>query len=109
MPALTLTILASVLRLHGSDATVSNDHKCINLLLGEVREQLGEQRSPSLLHPEAKREIFAEGQKADDDLKNVRDHKQAIIDTIKDTKVQAKKPTTTKPNTSGSAQMKGKR
>jgi hypothetical protein len=94
MPPLTLTILASVLKLHGPDATTSNDHKGIDLLLGELR-RLGEQGSPPLLQPGAKRERFADkkktdtprqtvneddkaSQKADDDLKSVRDHSGAI-------------------------------
>ena len=102
MPPLTLTILASVLKLHGPDAAISKDHR-IYPLLGEVPGQLSEQGS-SPLQPGAKREGFVVNEddkpklQADDDLKNVRDHKKA----------QAIKPTNTKPSTSGSSQTKGR-
>jgi hypothetical protein len=86
MPPLTLTILASVLKLHGPDATISNDHKCNDLLLGEGRGQLGEQDNPPLPRPGAKGERFVvvvneddkATVKADDDLKSVKDHKKSM-------------------------------
>ncbi|MFZ2019900.1 MAG: hypothetical protein WAU90_14640 [Methyloceanibacter sp.] len=43
MPPLTLKILASLLQLHGPDATLTSDHKGIDLLLSDVGAQLRDQ------------------------------------------------------------------
>ncbi len=40
---LTLKILASLLQLHGPDATVQSDHQGIDALLNNMREQSAEQ------------------------------------------------------------------
>jgi hypothetical protein len=82
MAPLTLMILASVLKLHGPDTSILNGHNGIDLLLSEVRGQLGEQGSSPALQPGAKRARFADQkqakkvnedekkeEKADDDLK----------------------------------------
>lgn len=39
MPLLTLKIVASLLQLHGPDATIQSDHQGIKALLGDVRSQ----------------------------------------------------------------------
>jgi hypothetical protein len=39
MPLLTLKIVASLLQLHGPDATIRSDHQGIDALLGDVRSQ----------------------------------------------------------------------
>ena len=43
MPPLTLKILASLLQIHGPDATLTSDHKGIDLLLADVGAQLRDQ------------------------------------------------------------------
>jgi hypothetical protein len=43
MPPLSLAILASVLHMHGADATITSDNKGIEDLLSAVRSQLQEQ------------------------------------------------------------------
>jgi hypothetical protein len=39
MPFLTLKVLASLLQLHGPDATIQSDHQGIDALLGDLRQQ----------------------------------------------------------------------
>ncbi len=45
---LTLKILASLLQLHGPDATVQSDHQGIDALLNNMREQNTEQATDSV-------------------------------------------------------------
>jgi hypothetical protein len=40
MPILSLKVIASLLQLHGPDATIQSDHQGIDALLGDVRSQL---------------------------------------------------------------------
>ncbi len=40
MPPLTLAVLASVLQMHGTDATIASDNKGIEDLLAPIRGQL---------------------------------------------------------------------
>jgi hypothetical protein len=40
MPALTLKVLASVLQMHGPDATIQSDHQGIDALLGNIRPRI---------------------------------------------------------------------
>jgi hypothetical protein len=47
MPFLTLKILASLLQLHGPDATIQSDHQGIDALLGDMRRQGLEQDAAS--------------------------------------------------------------
>jgi hypothetical protein len=47
MPFLTLKILASLLQLHGPDATIQSDHQGIDALLGDMRQQGLEQGAAS--------------------------------------------------------------
>jgi hypothetical protein len=42
MPPLTLAVLASVLQMHGADATITSDNKGIEDLLAPIRGQLQE-------------------------------------------------------------------
>lgn len=52
MPPLTLAILASVLHMHGTDATVTSDNKGVEDLLTPIREQLqveAGQNSPRII------------------------------------------------------------
>jgi len=43
MPFLTLKVMASLLQLHGPDATIQSDHQGIDALLGDMRRQGVEQ------------------------------------------------------------------
>ncbi len=43
MPPLTLTLLASVLQMHGTGATITSDNKGIEDLLAPIRSQLHEE------------------------------------------------------------------
>jgi hypothetical protein len=45
MPPLTLAILASVLQMHGADATITSDNKGVEHLLSAVRGQLEQEES----------------------------------------------------------------
>jgi hypothetical protein len=47
MPPLTLAILASVLQMHGADATIASDNKGVDGLLGDVRGRLHDQVDPN--------------------------------------------------------------
>jgi hypothetical protein len=43
MPVPTLTILASLLQIHGPGATIQSDHQGIDALLGDIRGQISQQ------------------------------------------------------------------
>jgi hypothetical protein len=43
MPFLTLKVMASLLQLHGPDATIQSDHPGIDALLGDRRAQAAEE------------------------------------------------------------------
>jgi hypothetical protein len=43
MPFLPLKVMASLLQLHGPDATIQSDHPGIDALLGDMRGQGGQQ------------------------------------------------------------------
>jgi hypothetical protein len=43
MPVPTLTIIASLLQMHGPGATIQSDHKGIDALLGDIRGQISEE------------------------------------------------------------------
>jgi hypothetical protein len=47
MPFLTLKVIASLLQLHGPDATIQSDHQGIDALLGDVRRQGTEESTAS--------------------------------------------------------------
>jgi hypothetical protein len=47
MPPLTLTVLASVLQMHGAGTTITSDNKGIEDLLAPIRGQLQEDRGTS--------------------------------------------------------------
>jgi hypothetical protein len=40
MPALTLKVLASLVQMHGPDATIQSDHQGIDALLGNIRPRI---------------------------------------------------------------------
>src|SRR5262245_49501408 len=43
MPIPTLTVLASVLQIHGPGATIQSDHQGIDALLGDIRGQISQE------------------------------------------------------------------
>lgn len=43
MPVPTLTVLASLLQIHGPGATIQSDHQGIDALLGDIRAQISEE------------------------------------------------------------------
>ena len=43
MPIPTLTVLASLLQIHGPGATIQSDHQGIDALLGDIRGQISQQ------------------------------------------------------------------
>jgi len=43
MPVPTLTIIASLLQMHGPGATIQSDHQGIDALLGDIRGQISEE------------------------------------------------------------------
>ena len=43
MPVPTLTVLASLLQMHGPGATIQSDHQGIDALLGDIRGQISQQ------------------------------------------------------------------
>lgn len=45
MPPLTLAVLASVVQMHGADATITSDNKGVEHLLSAVRGQLEQEGS----------------------------------------------------------------
>jgi hypothetical protein len=46
MPITTLKVLASLLQLHGPDATIQSDHEGIAALLNDLRADRSEQATP---------------------------------------------------------------
>jgi hypothetical protein len=42
MPVPTLTVLASLLQIHGPGATIQSDHQGIDALLGDIRGQISD-------------------------------------------------------------------
>ena len=43
MPIPTLTVIASLLQIHGPGATIQSDHQGIDALLGDIRGQISQQ------------------------------------------------------------------
>jgi hypothetical protein len=43
MPIPTLSVLASLLQIHGPGATIQSDHQGIDALLGDIRGQMSQQ------------------------------------------------------------------
>lgn len=43
MPVPTLTVLASLLQIHGPGATIQSDHQGIDALLGDIRGQISQE------------------------------------------------------------------
>src|SRR5215469_6366939 len=43
MPVPTLTIIASLLQMHGPGATIQSDHQGIDALLGDIRGQISQE------------------------------------------------------------------
>ncbi len=50
MPPLTLTLLASVLQMHGTGATITSDNKGIEDLLAPIRSQLQKPAAPATFY-----------------------------------------------------------
>jgi hypothetical protein len=61
MPITTLKVLASLLQLHGPDATVQSDHQGIDALLGDLRGQRAEVSSDQPTQVYFRRGAFVRG------------------------------------------------
>jgi len=62
MPLLTLKIVASLLQLHGPDATIRSDHQGIDALLGDIsRQGLVENEANSSDEPVVTQAYFRRG------------------------------------------------
>ena len=61
MPLLTLKVLASLLQLHGPDATLQSDHQGIEALLGDIRQQQGLKDGVTSDEPAATQVYFRRG------------------------------------------------
>jgi hypothetical protein len=61
MPILTLKVMASLLQLHGPDATIQSDHPGIDALLGDRRAQAAEEGAATSDKPVVTEAYFRRG------------------------------------------------
>lgn len=54
MPPLTLSILTTLLQMHGAGTTIASDNKGVDHLLGDVRELLADHADPKAVVHEAR-------------------------------------------------------